>query len=104
MKRYRLAPAARDDLKRISHFIAVEMQSPHGAKRLRGRFLDCFRRLALNPFLGQACPEFGDDLRISPVGNYVVLYLPQTDGIDIVQVAHGAQNLPIIVRTPPTTP
>ena len=100
MKRYRIAPAARDDLKRISHYIAVEKQSPQGAKRLRGQFLDCFRQLAQNPLLGQACPDFGEAMRISAVGNYVVLYVPQKDGIGIVQVAHGAQDLPAIVRKP----
>jgi toxin ParE1/3/4 len=100
MKRYRVAPAARDDLKRISHYIAAERQSPFGAKRLRERFLDSFRRLARNPFLGQACPEFGENVRIWPVGNYVVLYVPQDNGIDIVQVAHGARDLPAFVRKP----
>jgi toxin ParE1/3/4 len=101
MNRYRLAPAARDDLKRISHYIAIEMQSPQGAKRLRERFLECFRQLARNPFLGQACPEFGENLRISPVGKYVVLYVPRNDGIDIVHVSHGAQDVPAAVRIPP---
>ena len=103
MKRYRVSPAARDDLKRISHYIAVEKQSSHGAKRLSAQFLDSFRRLARNPYLGQACPEFGKNIRISPVGNYIVLYVPPDDGIDIVQVAHGAQDLPAIVRRPPTS-
>ncbi|HEY4232005.1 MAG TPA: type II toxin-antitoxin system RelE/ParE family toxin [Lacipirellulaceae bacterium] len=104
MNRYRLAPAARDDLKRISHYIAVEMHGAQGAKRLRGRFLECFRQLARNPHLGQACPELGENLRISPVGRYVILYVPREDGIDIVQVLHGAQDLPAAVRTPPATP
>jgi len=104
MRRYRVSPAARDDLKRISRYIAVEKQSPQGATRLRERFLDSFRRLARNPLLGQACPELGENLRISPVGNFVVLYEPRDSGIDIVQVAHGAQNLPAIVRNPPSAP
>jgi toxin ParE1/3/4 len=98
MKRYRISPAAREDLKRISRFIAVERQSPQNATRLRARFLKDFRLLARNPFIGQACPEFGPNLRIWPVYNFVVLYQPQPDGIDIVQVAHGAQDLPAIVR------
>jgi toxin ParE1/3/4 len=101
MKRYRLAPAARDDLKRISHYIAVERESPQAAKRLRQLFLDDFRRLARHPLLGQACPEFGENLRIWPVGNYVVFYLPQDNGIDIVQVAHGARDLPTVIRKVP---
>jgi toxin ParE1/3/4 len=100
MKRFRIAPAARDDLKQISHYIAVEKQSPQGAKRLRARFLENFRRLARSPFIGQACPEFGPKMRIWPVGNYVVLYQSQSNGIDIIQVAHGAQNLPMNIRKP----
>ena len=98
MKRYRLTPAARDDLKRISKYVAIEQESPQGAKRLRELFLNGFRRLAQHPLIGQACPEFGENLRIWPVGNYVILYVPREDGIDIVQVAHGARDLPAIVR------
>lgn len=98
MSRYRVTPAARNDLKRISRYIAVERQSPQGATRLRERFLDNFRTLARNPLIGQACPELGEDLRIFPVGNFVVLYKPQENGIDVVQVAHGAQDLSTIVR------
>jgi toxin ParE1/3/4 len=98
MKRYRLTPAARDDLKRISKYVAIEQESPQGAKRLRELFLDDFRRLAQHPLIGQSCPEFGENLRIWPVGNYVILYVPREDGIDIVQVAHGARDLPAIVR------
>ncbi len=100
MKRYRVTAAAREDLKRISHYIAIERESPQGASRLRERFLDDFRRLAGQPLLGQACPEFGENLRIWPVGNYVILYVPQENGIDIVQIAHGARDLPAIIRTP----
>jgi plasmid stabilization system protein ParE len=49
MSRYRVSPAAREDLKQISRFIALEQQSPQGAKRLRVMFLDTFSRLARNP-------------------------------------------------------
>jgi toxin ParE1/3/4 len=100
MKRYCLAPAAREDLKRISYYISVERESPQGAKRLRERFLASFRLLAQNPLIGQACPEFGENLRIWPVGNYVVLYVPQDNGIGIVQVVHGVRDLPTVVRKP----
>lgn len=76
MSKYRIVPAARDDLKRISHYIAVDKQSPQGAKRLRERLLADFQRLARNPYIGQACPEFGKEMRIWPIGNYVAFYLP----------------------------
>jgi plasmid stabilization system protein ParE len=57
-------------------------------------------QVARNPYLGQAYPEFGEDIRISPVGKYLTLYLPRSDGVDIVQGSHGAQDLPAIVRNP----
>jgi toxin ParE1/3/4 len=104
MKRYRITPAARDDLKRISRYIALVKESPQGAKRLRERFLGTFRLLARNPLIGEACPRFGEHMRIWPVGNYVVIYRPQKDGVEIIQVAHGARYLPGIVIPPPSSP
>ena len=101
MSQYRVAPEAREDLKRISRHITQTMQSPQGAKRLRAKVLQTFRRLARNPHAGQACPEFGENLRLSLAGNYIVFYVPQSDGIDIVQVVHGAQDLPSVVRPVP---
>jgi plasmid stabilization system protein ParE len=68
--------------------------------RLRERFLETFQRLAQNPLIGQACPEFGEKMRIWPLRNYVVLYMPQDNGIDIVEVAHGARDLPAVIRRP----
>jgi plasmid stabilization system protein ParE len=43
-------------------------------------------------------------MRIWPVRSYVVLYQPLEDGVDIVQVAHGARDLPAIVRRPSDKP
>jgi plasmid stabilization system protein ParE len=85
-------------LKQISRFIALERQSPVGANRLRDRFFECFRQIARSPMIGQACPEYGTGLRMSIVGDYVVLYQPHERGVSIVQVAHGAQDLPATVR------
>lgn len=103
MKRYRFTPAARDDLKAISSYIAVEKQSPQGARRLRELFFDDFRRVARDPLIGQAWPELGDNVRIWPVRSYLVIYLPTGEGIDIVQIAHGAQDLPTVIRRPAAT-
>ena len=72
-------------------------------KRLREQFFDDFRRLARHPLLGQACPEFGENMRIWPIGNYVVLY---TGGQwhRYYAGAHGARDLPAIVRKVPPSP
>jgi plasmid stabilization system protein ParE len=101
MKRYRNTTAARDDLKRISRLITLVKESPQGANRLRARFLENFRLLARNSLIGEACPKFGEHMRIWSVGNYVVIYQPQSYGVDIIQVAHGARDLPGIEIPPP---
>ena len=40
------------------------------------------------------------ELSADVFGNYIVLYMPQDNGIDIVQVAHGARDLPAVIRRP----
>ena len=45
--------------------------------------------------MGTARPEFGPDLRsfIVPATRYVVIYRPTDDGVVIIHVRHGSQDL-----------
>ena len=43
--------------------------------------------------LARARPELGPSLRSFPVGNYVVFYVPLPDGIEIVRVMNGRQDI-----------
>jgi toxin ParE1/3/4 len=43
------------------------------------------------PGMGVARPEIRPDLRMFPVGSYVVLYPQVDDGVEIVRVLHGAR-------------
>lgn len=49
--------------------------------------------LADTPFAGRARPELGPGLRSFPVGNYVIFYIPLPDGIEIVRVMNGRQEI-----------
>jgi toxin ParE1/3/4 len=46
-----------------------------------------------NPLAGRQRPELQQDLRNFPVGSYVVFYIPLPDGIEIVRVMNGRQDI-----------
>jgi toxin ParE1/3/4 len=47
------------------------------------------------PYGGEACPQFGANMRRFPAGNYVIFYQPDTDGIQVVRVLDGRRNLEV---------
>jgi toxin ParE1/3/4 len=48
--------------------------------------------LAQFPLLGASRAELLPNLRMFPVGNYVVYYRSEGDGVRIERVLHGAQD------------
>jgi toxin ParE1/3/4 len=91
MKRYTIAPQARADLKSIYEYIAQDNELAAG--RLRDLFLQKFRLLAQQPFMGEARSDISEGLRMFPAGNYVILYRPATRGVAIVRVIHSARDI-----------
>jgi toxin ParE1/3/4 len=53
---------------------------------------------AHQPMIGEARPEFGRELRIFPVGSYVVIYRPITGGIRVLRVLLGRRNYQAFFR------
>jgi toxin ParE1/3/4 len=49
--------------------------------------------LAETPLAGRARPELGPRLRSFPVGNYIIFNVPLPDGIEIVRVMNGRQDI-----------
>ena len=49
--------------------------------------------LVENPLAGRERPELRKNLRSFPVGNYVVFYSPVSDGIEVVRVMNGRQDI-----------
>ena len=79
------------DLDSIWSFIATD--SVNAANRQIDRIGAVFEMLVENPLAGRARPDLAPNLRSFPVGRYVVFYAPLPDGVEIVRVMHGHQDL-----------
>jgi toxin ParE1/3/4 len=49
--------------------------------------------LVQNPLAGRERSELQKHLRSFPVGSYIVFYVPLPDGIEIVRVMNGRQDI-----------
>jgi toxin ParE1/3/4 len=91
MRRFRLSSLAKSDLADIRHYIRQD--KPAAADQQIAAFFRRFQTLAKNSELGQLRPEFGPSLRIFSVGNYVIVYRPSAEGVEIVRVVSGYRAL-----------
>ena len=87
-------PEAVEDLHSIWQHLAEQSLSEDIADRLIDTIDDTCKSYAAQPLMGQARAELAEDVRCFPVGNYVVFYLPLPDGIEVIQVIHGARDIP----------
>lgn len=94
MSRYKVAKEARQDLKEIYRHIFSA--NPSAAERLHDLFYDKFRILADNPLLGEKREDLAENLRMFTTGNYVILYRPAKNGVEIIQIVHSARDLPAL--------
>ncbi len=89
-----LSQAAKADLDDIYGYIGRENHSPAAADRLLRKIDEKCRLYAGQPELGELRPDLALDMRIFPVGNYVVFYFPTRDGIYVARVIEGHRNYP----------
>ena len=91
MPRIIRTPAAEADLWEIVVYIARDNED--AAFHIVDRINERFEMLSQFPNAGPARPELLPELRSFPVGNYLILYKPIDDGIEVMRVVHGARNL-----------
>lgn len=91
MSRFSLSHLARQDLAEIHEKVA--RNKPSAARRLLKNFFDRFRLLADYPDLGEKRDDLRPNLRSFSLGNYVIFFYSDGEGVHIVRVAHGAQNI-----------
>ena len=94
MSRTEYLPEALEDLYSIWQHVAEQSRSEEIADRLIDAIDDTCQSYATQPLMGQARSELADEVRCFPVGKYVVFYLPYSDGIEVIQVIHGARDIP----------
>jgi toxin ParE1/3/4 len=89
--RPRKSPQAEFDIRLIWRFIADDNMK--AADGVLDRIDRAFDMLAENPMAGRARSELRMDLRSFPVGSYVIFYVPVSDGIMVVRVMSGRQDI-----------
>ncbi|MCG6205867.1 type II toxin-antitoxin system RelE/ParE family toxin [Rhodopseudomonas sp. HC1] len=89
--RARKSPQAERDIAAIWSYVAKD--NVNAADRLLEAIEKVFDVLAHSPLLGRARPELSPKLRSFPSGSYVLYYLPLKDGVVVVRVMHGRQDI-----------
>jgi toxin ParE1/3/4 len=82
---------AKADVDSIWAYIAAH--NGKAAEELLDRIGAVFEMLVQNPQAGRPRPDLGQNLRSFAVANYIIFYIPQTAGVDIVRVMHGRQDI-----------
>ncbi len=101
--RYRLAPAAQQDIREHWHYIGIANHSPDAADRVVDLFFEKFELFATHPEIGELAHDFQDirpGMRLFPAGSYVIYYRP-IDNNQIVEVLHvlrGERDASVIIR------
>ena len=93
MSRCYFTPTAREDLQQIHDYIARD--NPASALRFVERLEEQCTRLADYPLIGVVRPEFGHSHRafVIPATRYLIVYRPTDDGVEVIHVRHGSQDL-----------
>lgn len=89
---------AERDLRQIFEYIYNELQSPINANNQLDRLEDRITRLDQMPFryrMYEREPWKSRGLRVMPVDNYLVFYIPdeQTQIVNVVRVMYGGRNV-----------
>ncbi len=90
--KYVLTEAAVEDVREIVNYIKAD--SPQNARKVALKLREQFRRIARTPGIGHMRKELRDEnLRVSSVYRFLVIYDPTLRPLAILRVIHGAKNL-----------
>lgn len=100
MKKYEviITHQAEHDLRRIYEYIALERFSPENAAEQLDRLETAILGLDIFPDshrLYEEEPWHSRNLRVFPVDNYVVFYIPDNDEmiVTVIRVVYGGRNI-----------
>ena len=71
----------------------IAEDNPTAALRLVDQLEASCQELAEFPFIGVARPMLASNLRMFPVGNYLIFYEPVEYGIDVIRVLDSRQDI-----------
>jgi toxin ParE1/3/4 len=91
-------PEAKEDLAEIWCYLADQSGSLEIADQFIASF-DCeARRFADFPETGVLRSDLAPTLRCFRIEQYLALYIPHVDGIEVVQIIHGFRDIPNLFR------
>ncbi len=97
MSRFSLTPSACQDLAEIESYIAQD--SPDAARRVILELQTAMQRPAEYPSLGHRRPDVDDPrYRFWVVYSYLIVYIPDTDPLQIIRVVNGYRDLPTALK------
>jgi toxin ParE1/3/4 len=93
-RRYFLSRQAHADLDSISSYLAE--RSPSAARQVLIELHNTFQSLATNPEIGTRRDDLYLNARLfspaRPADNYVIFFYSRSDGVEISDIIHGAQD------------
>lgn len=98
MSRYILVPTAQEDLADIRDYY-LEEAGYRVARQMLVDFVEAFRFLARTPGAGHKREDLAEDRPILfwPMRDYMILYKPGTNPLEIISIVRGSQDLPRII-------
>ena len=72
---------------------SISLGSPRNATKLVSSITRLLREIAKRPLLYRLRPELGLDVRLAPVGQYVILFRIYKDFVRIERIVHGNREL-----------
>ena len=90
--RWRLLPAAEDDLSEIWRYGAQEW-GPDQADRYADGLFAVFDLLAEFPEMARLHSTFDPPVRLHPTRAHLVIYREAAPGIEVIRILHGARRL-----------
>ncbi|HYX16071.1 MAG TPA: type II toxin-antitoxin system RelE/ParE family toxin [Nostoc sp.] len=96
MSRFRISTQAAQDIENIWKYVAPN--NLKAANKLFDTLRESFPKLAKFPQLGRERSELAPFLRSFSVKNYLIFYRPIDEGIEIVRILHGSQDIKTIFQ------
>ncbi|MBW4614857.1 MAG: type II toxin-antitoxin system RelE/ParE family toxin [Desmonostoc vinosum HA7617-LM4] len=91
MSRFRISTQARQDIEDIWNYVAKS--NLQAADKLFDTLRASFPKLAKFPQMGRERSELAPSLRSFLVKSYLIFYRPIEEGIEIVRILHGSQDI-----------
>lgn len=97
MARYLLTEPATADLQEIKDYIAQDSVS--ASRKIIGELKKAIRGLAEMPGKGHNREDLTEQaVFFWPVNNYLIVYRPETNPLEVVRVIHGRRDLEEILK------